>query len=663
MSASALPAPGLVHGVYPQKQDPGTGFKANLENVARKLASKSGRKNTRYYLRKADWVLALESRYSELSARQLETAVGKLAVILHRSGLRHAALLHVLAITRELIWRETGLKAYRNQVCASLVMLDHRLAEMHTGEGKTLSTNLAALAAAIAGIPVHVITANDFLVTRDADQLRPIAAKLGLTTGAIVTELEPDQREKAYRCSIVYCTGKELVFDYLRDNLGKQGTQHDLHHRLSRLSSGDSASDGAVLRGLCLALIDEADSILLDEATTPLIISRQSGSGLTEAHYHQAFAIAEKLEEGLHFNALQDSKQIELTPLGTRTVRQFCRNLPGLWQINRFQRSTVTQALIALHRYHRDKDYLIANDEVHIIDPTTGRIAEGRQWSKGLHQFIELKEGCPLSQAFQPLARITYQRFFPRYLQLGGTSATLREAKGELLSLYSLPVVSVPLNHPSQRLTAAPKIFRNAGAKWTTVIARTKAKRAEGRPILIATESVGDSELLSGLLEKAGIPHVVLNARQNAEEAEIVARAGKPGCVTVATNMAGRGTDISISSEIKALGGLHVISCQLNGARRIDRQLHGRCARQGSPGSVETLLSLEELLFRQFLPRFLHLLLARTSDQHRPLGAWAASLLPTFAQYRYEHQQRRIRSQLRKADKQNRQLLGVGGRE
>ena len=663
MSASALPVPGLVHGVYPQKQEPGTGFKANLERIVRKLADKSGRKNTRYYLRKADRVLALESRYSKLSNRQLKTTAGKLGVILHRSGLRHSALLHVLAITRELICRETGLKAYRNQVCASLVMLDHRLAEMHTGEGKTLSTNLAALSAAIAGIPVHVITANDFLVTRDADQLRPIAAKLGLTTGAIITELEPDQRKKEYRCNIVYCTGKELVFDYLRDNLGKQGTQHDLHHRLSRLSSGESASSGSVLRGLCLALIDEADSILLDEATTPLILSRQSGSGMTETHYRQAFAMAQKLEDHLHFNSRQDSKQIELTPLGVATVRQLCRNLPGLWQINRFQRSTVTQALIALHRYHRDKDYLVANDEVHIIDPTTGRIAEGRQWSKGLHQFIELKEGCPLSQAFQPLARITYQRFFPRYLQLGGTSATLREAKGELLSLYALPVVSVPLNRPSQRTTAAPLIFHNAKTKWATVIAHTTAQRAEGRPVLIATETVGDSEHLSSLLETAGIPHVVLNARQNAEEAEIVASAGEPGCVTVATNMAGRGTDISLTSEIKALGGLHVISCQLNGARRIDRQLHGRCARQGSPGSVETLLSLEELLFRQFLPGFIRQLLAKTSNQYQPLGSWSANLLPRFAQYRYEHQQRRIRSQLRKADEQNRLMLGVGGRE
>ncbi|HID07507.1 MAG TPA: hypothetical protein EYP10_10220, partial [Armatimonadetes bacterium] len=298
------------------------------------------------------------------------------------------------------------------------------------------------------------------------------------------------------------------------------------------------------------------------------------------------------------------------------------------------------------------------------IDPTTGRIAEGRQWSRGLHQFIELKEDLPLSDAFQPMARITYQRFFPRYLQLGGTSATLREARSELLSLYGLAVVSVPLHRPSQRLTSATVIYPDADLKWAMVVRQVHHECARNRPVLIATESVADSETLSCHLDAANIPHVVLNARQDAEEAKIVAQAGKAGAVTVATNMAGRGTDIRIDANVAAHGGLHVISCQLNGTRRIERQLHGRCARQGKPGSVETILSLHEPLFRQQLPPQLYRWLLRTFTSRRaPLPTWVSKILPAIARQRHERMQRSIRSHLRRSDAQNRRLLGVGGRE
>ena len=664
MSGSAIPAPGLVHGVYPQRDDTPEGLRVHLRTAGLKLLDRLGGRGTSHYLRKADAVLEREQRFARLDDGGLRRAAEQAATLLRQHGLRHAALLDAVAIAREQVRRETGLLGYRNQVCATLVMLDGRLAEMHTGEGKTLATFMAALAAALAGIPVHVITANDFLVGRDADQLRPVAARIGLRTGAITTELDPEQRRDEYACDIVYCTGKELVFDYLRDRLTRREHRHDLHHRLARL--GDSGSHGGqpVLRGLCLALIDEADSILLDEATTPLILSRQGASGMTETHYRQAMKIARRLDEGLHYRCIPDSREITLTPRGRTAIGDRCRHLPGLWRIGRFQRGTVTQALVALHRYERDRDYLVRDDKVHIIDPTTGRIAEGRQWSKGLHQFIELKEGCPLSDAFQPMARITFQRFFPRYLRLGGTSATLREARGELLSLYALPVVAVPLHRPSRRRTAPPVLHATAERKWARTIERTRQEIGRGRPVLIATESVRDSDTLSALLDRAGIEHVVLNARQDAEEAAIVARAGRAGAVTVATNMAGRGTDITIPDEVKQRGGLHVISCQLNGARRIERQLHGRCARQGSPGSVETILSLEESLFRQYLLASLQRWLRRYRNRRdAPLPGWLARLLPALVRRRHEQTQRRIRATLRRADEQNRRLLGIGGRE
>ncbi len=664
MNASAIPAPGLVHGVYPQRKDPRTGWRGWLRAAGLKLLDAAGGKGQRHYLRRADRVLRRAPRYRGLPTPALRRRAEQTGLLLRRHGLRHEALIDAVAIARELLHRETGLLAYRSQVCATLVMLDHRLAEMHTGEGKTLSTYMAALSAAMAGIPVHVVTANDFLVDRDAGRLRPVAACLGLRVGAVITELDPERRRDEYGCDIVYCTGKELVFDYLRDRMRHRDDHHDLHHRLKRLERHGAGGGEPVLRGLCLALIDEADSVLLDEATTPLILSRTGSGGMTEAHYRQAMKIARRLDPGLHFHILHDSKQIELTALGRTTIANHCRHLPGLWRIGRFQRGTVTQALVALHRYHRDHDYLVRDDQVHIIDPTTGRIAEGRQWSKGLHQFIELKEGCPLSDAFHPMARITFQRFFPRYLQLGGTSATLREARGELLSLYGLAVVTIPLHRPSRRVTTPPRLYADAETKWAVVIERIRHQLERGRPVLVATETVEDSERLATRLGDAGIDHVVLNARQDAEEAAIVARAGAPGTVTVATNMAGRGTDIAIDEAVRRRGGLHVVSCQLSGARRVERQLHGRCARQGSPGSVETILSLDEPLLRQQLPGWLHHACRRwASGRKTPLPGWMARALPALARYRYERMQRRIRASLRRADEQNRRLLGVAGSE
>ncbi len=663
MSTATIPAPGLVHGVYPQRKDPAAGWRSHLRTAGLKLLDLSGGRGQAYYLRRADKVLRREARFREMSDAMLKREAGQTGLLLRRHGLRHDALLDAVAIARELLRRDTGLLAYHSQLCATLVMLDHRLAEMHTGEGKTLATYMAALAAALAGIPVHVITANDFLVSRDAERLRPVAARIGLRVGAVIAELDPEQRRGEYGCDIVYCTGKELVFDYLRDRMQRRNDRHDLHHRLSRLSGANAAAE-PVLRGLCLALIDEADSILLDEATTPLILSRMGASGMTEAHYRQAMKIARRLDPDLHFRIVRDSKEIELTALGRRAIADRCRNLPGLWRIGRFQRGTVTQALVALHRYRRDHDYLVRDEKVHIIDPTTGRIAEGRQWSKGLHQFIELKEGCPLSSAFTPMARITFQRFFPRYLQLGGTSATLREARSELLSLYDLAVVTIPLHRPSRRITAPPRLYADADTKWTVVIDRVRQQLDKGRPVLVATETVADSEILSARLSTAGIEHVVLNARQDAEEAAIVARAGEPGAVTVATNMAGRGTDIAIGDEVRRRGGLHVISCQLSGSRRVERQLHGRCARQGSPGSVETILSLDEPLLRQQLPGWLYHCCRRwAAGRDAPLPHWLARLLPALAQRRFERTQRRIRASLRRADEQNRRLLGVAGSE
>jgi preprotein translocase subunit SecA len=328
----------------------------------------------------------------------------------------------------------------------------------------------------------------------------------------------------------------------------------------------------------------------------------------------------------------------------------------------RFREGLIGQALAALYLYHRDRDYLLKDDAVHIIDPTTGRRAEGRQWSRGLHQLLEMKEGCLPSNEFQAIAQITYQRFFPRYLQVGGTSATLRESRSELQFVYELPVVKVP-RRKSSRLTYLPqRLYFKRRYRWRAVVKRVIELRAQGRPVLIGTDSVADSEALARSLRSAQVPHVVLNARQDDKEAHIVARAGKSRQVTVTTNMAGRGTDIPLEKSVVECGGLHVIHCQHNASRRIDRQLRGRCGRQGEPGSVETLLCLEDTLIARYLSAKMIQLLSKVFDISKPLPHWLGILLSAIPQRLEEGRQRDLRDRLRRSDRQVQQWLAISGR-
>ena len=636
--ATALPAPGLLHGPYPQR-DP-----ARADPLARLARHWRGHLPARRrYARFADAVLAEAAAWRRLSPEALRAELAGPRARLARDGLSDITLRPVLAACHAAITHALGLRPYATQVMAARILLDGRLAEMHTGEGKTLAIALAALAAALAGIPVHVITANDYLVARDAGQLAGIAGPLGLRVGAVTAGLDRAARRGAYACDVCFCTARELVFDYLRDRQAGGPAPGDG----ARPWPAPAREEGPVLRGLCLALIDEADSILLDEATTPLILSRPGRPPLHEAQLRLALRLARRLDDGLHYRR-RGPRHFELTAPGRDAVRQATRELGGLWASRRFREGLVAQALAALHGYHRDRDYLVGEDGVVIIDPTTGRRADGRQWSQGLHQLIELKEGLPPSAAFAPVAQITYQRFFPRYLQLGGTSATLREARGELLRSYGLPVVPVPRHRPARRHDAPPRLLPDQRAKWDAVVARVAALHAEGRPVLVGTGSVADSARLSARLRAAGLPYAVLDARHHAAEARVVARAGRAGAITVATHMAGRGTDIPLGPGVAALGGLHVINAQLASSPRIDRQLLGRAARQGDPGSSETLLARDEPLLVHTLPGWLR---------------WRLPARPAIrlAQWREEARQRRQRARLARQDRHAARLLAISG--
>ena len=649
-----LPIPGALWGPYPENPEPWF----ELPTTRRWLKMLEGRLDRRNTPKaNSDFIARLRQRQAKWQLHpehERNDALYRLRGNLRRDGLRPHALIEALACTADQARRTLGMSAYDVQLIGARIVIEGGLAEMATGEGKTLTVALAAACGALAGMPVHVMTANDYLVARDAATFNDFYEALGLRVGIVTASSTPDERRAAYACNITYCTAKEVVFDYLRDSTVRQPAL--LRWHTEQLLNGQQAS---LLRGLCMGIIDEADSILIDEARVPLTLSQAAPNPDEDAYLHQALALARGLKHLADFQLEPHQHRAILTPDGSQRIERAAGWLGKAWRNRSHRETMVSQALAALHLFARDRDYLVNAEGVHIIDPTTGRLAPGRAWSLGLHQLIELKEGCPLTQPANPLTSITYQRFFPRYVRLGGLSGTLAESADELLEIYGLRVAPVPLRKPSLRRYFPTHLYRDRKALWAAVAERIRQLQAAGRPVLIGTESVADSEALSAVLQAENISHVVLNARNDAREAEIVAQAGTGGQVTVATNMAGRGTDILLSTEIAARGGLHVINCQLNKARRIDRQLIGRCARQGDPGSVETWLCAENNLLQNHCPIPLLGWLNRNTPQ---TGGMRLRCLLAMLQQRSEQQERLLRRRLLKQDSLLDKKLAFGSR-
>ena len=640
-----VPLPGLVWGAYPERQSP---------PPTRWPWSRAPYRSQLQAVRRAG------PGWRELSEVAFIARVRAVQARVGRDGLSAEHVTEALAAAVEAARRTLGLAAYDGQIRAALVMLDCRLAEMATGEGKTLSAALAAAVGALAGMPVHVLTANDYLVERDARKLAPMYAALGLRAGFVIGPHDEVTRRAAYAQPICYVTARELVFDYLRDGQRRGFVRGDLSRRAAALRGGDAGR--RLLRGLCMPVMDEADSLLIDEAMMPLILSRQVRNSAARAFFWQAWQLAGGLEAGEHFTVDAPAMRVQLTPAGSDLLMQRAGALGGRWRSPRLREEAVSMALAALHAYRRDVHYLVRDGRIEIIDELTGRAAPGRVWSRGLHGLVELKEGCRASPATETLAQITFQRFFPRYHRLGGMSGTLREARGELREVYGLDVVCIPSRMPPSRKALPGRIYGSGIALWDAVARRVAEFVGHGRPVLVGTSSVAESEALSARLAAAGVAHRVLNARFDADEAAIVAQAGEPGRVTVATNMAGRGTDIPLAAGVAGAGGLHVMCCQFNVSRRIDRQLEGRCARQGDPGSVERWISLET-------PRAagVPLLAAlayrcRADDTGRlQLQPRLLALLLAWSQRRQEGRERRARRALLESDREWEQGLSFGG--
>jgi preprotein translocase subunit SecA len=591
-------------------------------------------------------------------------ALSKRAVELRRrlgiEGLVQENVGLTFALVRELADRTLGMRPYDVQLIGGWVMLHGMIAEMQTGEGKTLAATLPASAAALCGIPVHVVTVNDYLVTRDAEWARPLYQSLGLSVGSITEGMEHEDRRRAYACDVTYCANKQVVFDYLRDRLVLGERVGRLQLQLEGLLANEPRSDRLLMRGLCCAIVDEADSVLIDEARTPLIISAGGSSEDQARIYEEALEVTRLLTEREHF--ARREHEIELTDRGRERLRELAEPIGGVWTAERRREELGRLALSALYLFERDRHYLVKDDKVQIIDEYTGRLMPDRSWERGLHQLIEVKEGCKITEQRDTLARISYQRYFRRYLLLCGMTGTAKEVAGELWSVYRLGVVTVPTRLPLRRERQPSRVFRSAAQRWHAVVARIGELRAGGRPVLVGTRSVGASERLSGLLAQAGVPHQVLNARQDKREAEIVAEAGQIGRVTVATNMAGRGTDIKLAPGTEALGGLHVIATERHDAGRIDRQLFGRCGRQGDPGSFEFIVSLEDELVESFYPRFFIRWLRSTAGRTGPLRRWLGEAIVALPQRAAEMRHARARRSLLKLDEHLGDLLAFSGR-
>jgi preprotein translocase subunit SecA len=590
-------------------------------------------------------------------ASRLQAVRGELS----RRGLTDETLVPAFALVREAAARSLDVEPYDVQIAAGRVLADGMLAEMGTGEGKTLAAALPASAAALAGIPVHVVTANDYLAQRDADALRPLYSLLGLSVGTVTERMQDaSQRRDAYACDITYTTSKAVAFDYLRDGLERRQRQR-LSLAVEALASGRSLEDRLVLRGLCFAIVDEADSVLVDEARTPLVLSAQSRPESEGRIYRSAVRIARALREGREFERLADGS-LALTPEGRDRVSALALPLGGLWSGVRHREEWVLRALAALHLYVRDRDYLVRGRNVEIIDPCSGRTAPDRSWELGLHQMIETKEGCELTPERETVARVTYQRFFRRYLRLGGMTGTAQEVAAELWSVYGLRVVPIPPRLPSQRRCFGARVLPTQAAKWEAVVECVEQRVREGRPVLVGTESVGASEHLGGLLAARGLAHRILNARQDAEEAAIVADAGQTGRITVSTNMAGRGTDIRLGAGVAERGGLHVIATHRARARRLDRQLFGRCGRQGEPGSSEAVTSLEDDLAVRWLPDPVRAFAARVLATRFPGAQLLARGLMSLCQRADEGVDGRVRRGLVASEERLDTVLAFSGR-
>ena len=548
---------------------------------------------------KVDKILSLQETMAAMSDEDLKAQTGKFKERLSQGESLDDLLPEAYATVREAAKRVLGMEHFPVQLIGGVVLHQGRIAEMKTGEGKTLVSTCPAYLNALTGEGVHIVTVNDYLAKRDSDWMGQVHRFLGLTVGTVLNEMSTEERQAAYACDITYVTNNELGFDYLRDNMAIYKNQQ-------------------VLRGLTYCIIDEVDSVLIDEARTPLIISGQSGKstklyelcdilarqlerGEESAEFSKINAIlGEEIEESGDFIVNEKEKTVNLTQQGVEKVEKYF-HIDNLADAENLEiQHNIILALRANNLMQRDVDYVVKDDEVLIVDEFTGRIMNGRRYSDGLHQAIEAKEHVKVKRESRTLATITFQNFFNKFKKKAGMTGTAQTEEKEFRNIYSMDVIQIPPNKPVQRKDLDDAVYKSKKEKFEAVVDEIEAIHETGAPVLVGTIAIETSELLSGMLKRRGIKHNVLNAKFHEQEAAIIAEAGVHGAVTIATNMAGRGTDIKLDEEARSAGGLHIVGTERHESRRIDNQLRGRAGRQGDPGQSQFFISLEDDLMRLF---------------------------------------------------------------
>lgn len=500
--------------------------------------------------------------------------------------------------------RTLGVTPFPVQLMGGIALYNGQLAEMETGEGKSLTACLSAVVSCWSGRPCHIVTVNDYLASRDATEMRPFYNYCGVATGCVRGDMSPEDRRINYDMDLVYTTSKELLADFLRDQIQLSGKRDHSRRLIEKLQfPAPQNREQLVMRGLDTVIVDEADSVLIDEAVTPLIISTARENKPLEEVSQRAFALASDLylHEDYHVN--QKYREVVLTNSGITKISDRVKSLPGIWQGKRRRVEVIKQAITARELYKINKHYVVQDDKIVIVDEYTGRLMPNRSWSHGLHQAIEASEGVTISSPTETLARMSFQHFFRLFRKVSGMTGTAREAAGEFWHIYDLPVISIPTNRPCQRQILPDRVFATGEEKWRAIVEEVQKRHQTGRPILIGTRTVKDSEMLAELLSQQGLEYNLLNAVRHAQEAAIVATAGERGRITIATNMAGRGTDIKLGRGVAEIGGLHVIAAERHESGRIDRQLFGRCARQGDPGSGQAFMAADDELLQRHLPK------------------------------------------------------------
>ncbi|MCM8525690.1 MAG: hypothetical protein NE327_04175 [Lentisphaeraceae bacterium] len=553
-----------------------------------------------FYLKQAEKALQISESLSALSDGVLQSQLKDKVALAQRNKLTDRDLLEATALICEASLRTMKMKPYKVQVAAAIALQSGYIAEMATGEGKSLTAALAAVLLGWNGRGCHVMTSNHYLACRDAEEFTPLFEYCGLSVAAIDTEMQDDDRRTAYNKDITYCTNKDVAADFLRDQMS-MGSKHTTGRLLLNKLCGEGNKFRApILRGLEYAIVDEADSVMIDDGVTPLLISMENRNDHQVQIYLKSHRCAKAMTEE-HYRIVEGSL-IEITESGRKFLKKFEPDKNGPWSLKRRREELAVQALKAKLLFEKDKQYIVEEDKVIIVDQETGRTMPDRFWRNGMHQAVEAKEGLEISPSKDTCARISFQKFFRLYGFLCGMTGTASEASTEFYSLYNLPILKIPTHRKCLRKYLGHKVYSSKEAKWTAVSNEVEKWYKQGRPILIGTASIMDSEALSKLLTEKEIPHNVLNAKNHLKESEIVSKAGSQNSVTVATSMAGRGTDIKLDDTAKSLGGLLVIATELFPSGRVDRQLYGRCSRQGDPGSVICYHSLDDEIITNNIP-------------------------------------------------------------